>query len=330
MDVLAVIPSANIVGNTSHAVRLPLRHSRARIRGPRLSRQRQGVLHETSESNGGIVAADPFPIHEYRSIVLSKRYGAESNVIEIISPVSADTNLPLIYFRDLLRKTIDELKSSDYLVISEEQSDWFAIIFDQLLAQNHIAAAATLSLQPKQFATSNGILIIPPQLNSCGGATTQDPSAHPDTESPINRADLQRKRCLNDLWTTQNLLKTTPLGSIKAEIHLIGDQLYSEILCFRVSFTPDPRLSDIGVVIDYASHHIKSLVSKCHQPLEVEDRLVKTIHHSILNLLLVNIAKELLIIRHGFWLDSATDVVGSWRQAIIETNDLTHPSRLSC
>lgn len=183
----------------------------------------------------------------------------ESNAIEIVSPVFDDITVPLTHAKGLLRTAIDDVKLSDYLIISSKQAEQIAFIVDQLLAHSHLAAAASLLQGSQLSATAKHGLVTPYGMNTFG-TTAQVLYSQSRTDIvPIERP-LNRKHFVNGLRTTQNLSKTTPWGTIQAEIHLIGGRLYSEILCFRVSFTPDRRLSDIGVVIDYASHYIKSLV----------------------------------------------------------------------
>lgn len=268
MDVWTVLSPTNRVESTAHAVRAPLRNSRARLRGPRLARKQGGILPAISKNKSGIIPMQSPQMDDLPSAVLRKvslRHN-ESDVIEIAPLVFADITLPLLHVGRILRKTIGECKLPDHLVISSEQADWLAFVFDQLLAQSHMAAAMLLSRGSLGFVTSNDRLVTLPQLND-SGTITQKQRAGPSTEP---------SRSLNDLRTTQNLLKTTPWGTTKAEIHLIGDRLHSEILCFRVSFSPDQQLSETGVVIDYASHHINSLIRIHRQTILEEPR---TIHN---------------------------------------------------
>lgn len=267
MDVLAAIPSTNAVGSIAHAVRVPLRNSRARLRAPRLARKQGDILPAISENKSEIISMCSPHMDDSRSEVISKvsLWHSESGAIEMVSLPPDDITLPLIHVKGLLRTAIDDVKLSDYLLISNKQAEWIAVIIDQLLAHSHIAAAVSLSRGLQRVTRAGDHLIAPCGLD-VSGITAQVPHFQSGTDIvPIKRT-LQRRRFVNGLWTMQTFSKTTPWGTIKAEIYLIGDRLYSEILCFRVRFSPNRQLSDIGVVIDYASHRVNSLVRLGRQP----------------------------------------------------------------
>lgn len=273
MDVLAVMPSTNAVGNTSHAVRVPLRHSRARLRAPRLTRKQGDILPDISGDKSEMISMYQPHMDGYQSEVIRKvsLWHGESDAIEMVSLPPDDITLPLIHVKRLLRTAIDDVKLSDYLLISNKQAEWIAFIIDQLLAHSHVAAAVSLSCGLQRVATAEDHLIAPSGLG-ISGITAQVPHFQSGTDIvPIKRT-LQRRRFVNGLSTTQTFSKRTPWGTIKAEIYLIGDRLYSEILRFRVRFSPNRQLSDIGIVIDYASHHVNSLVSFGRQPSELAER----------------------------------------------------------
>lgn len=273
MDVLAVIPSTNAVGSTARAVRLPLRKSRARFRGPRLARKQGDILPAISKNKSEIISIWSPHMDDSQSDVVRNvsLWHSENGAIEILSLPPDDITLPLTHVKGLLRTAIDDVKLSDHLLISKKQAEWIAVIVDQLLAHSHIAAAVSLSRGLQRVATAEGHRIAPCGLD-ISGITAQVPRFQPGTDIvPIKRA-LQKRRFLNGLWTTQTFSKTTPWGTIKAEIYLIGDRLYSELLCFRVRFSPNRQLSDIGIVIDYASHHVNSLVCLGRQQSELTGR----------------------------------------------------------
>lgn len=273
MDVLAVMPSTNAVGSTAHAVRVSLRNSRARLRAPRLARKQGTILPAISENKSEMISMCPPHMDDSRSGVTRKvsLWHSESGAIEIMSLPHDDITLPLIHVKGLLRKAIDDVKLSGYLFISNKQAEWIAVIIDQLLAHSHVAAAMSLSRKFQRVATVEDHLIAPCGLD-ISDITAQVPHFQSGTNIvPIKRT-LSRRRFVNGLWTTQNFSKTTPWGTIKAEIYLIGDRLYSEILCFRVRFSANRQLSDIGVVIDYASHHANSLVCFSRQQSELAER----------------------------------------------------------
>lgn len=273
MDVLAVMPSTNAVGSTAHAVRVSLRNSRARLRAPRLARKQGTILPAISENKSEMISMCPPHMDDSRSGVTRKvsLWHSESGAIEIMSLPHDDITLPLIHVKGLLRTAIDDFNLSDYLIISKRQAEWIAVIIDQLLAHSHVAAAVSLSRGLQRVAAAEDHLIAPSGLDM-SGITNEVPHFQSGTAIvPIKRT-LQRRRFVNGLWTTQTFSKTTPWGTIRAEIYLIGDRLYSEILCFRVRFSPNRQLSDIGIVIDYTSHHVNSLVCFGRQQSESADR----------------------------------------------------------
>lgn len=235
---------------------LPLKKSRVRNQGPRLATQRESVLHANPGTQDEVT---PSLRIDNPATTMLKRvplWHRESDMIEIVSLVSEDITLPLTYIRELLRITIDGGQLSDRLIISSEQAESIVFIIDQLLAQSHIAPAASLSRQSQRVFTSKleDRLIIPPEVDIFSN-TTQALKPRSSKVSIIIRGPLRSKRYRSDLWTTQTLLKTTPWGKIKAEIHLIADRLCTEILCFRMCFfSPDRKASNIGAVIGYPFH----------------------------------------------------------------------------
>lgn len=261
MDALAIIPSTNAVGGTAHAMRVPVRNTRATLRGPRLARKQWGSLPALSKEKSEIICTGPLHMDDFRPDVTRKvsLWHNENGAIEMVSRPPDDITLPLTHVKGLLRTAIDDVKLSDYVLISNKQAEWIALIIDQLLAHSHVAAAVSLTGRFQRVATAEDHLIAPCGMD-ISGTTAKVPQFQPGTNIiPIKR-NLGRRSFVNGLRTTQTFSKTTPWGTIKAEIHLIGDQLYSEILCFRVRFSPNRQLSDIGVIIDYASHHVNSLV----------------------------------------------------------------------
>lgn len=272
MDILAAKPSTNTLNsdNSSPATRLPFRSTRSRLRTRRLAGQRHGVRPALLESESDALASDPLPVSDTGSELFRKifMWQQESGVIDVLSLAPEDTVLPLIHVKGLLRIAISDIKLSAYLLISDEQAERIAFIVDQLLAHSHIAAAASLSRGSQRFATAKGpenARLAPSLYNT--GTAAQGLYSQCSEHSLAIVGGSQKKHGLNRLWTTQSLSKKTPWGTMKAEIYLIGDRLNSEILCFRMSFSPDRQLSNVGVVIDYTSHRIESLVRlDYHQP----------------------------------------------------------------
>lgn len=275
MDVLAAIPSTNAVGSIPHNVRVQLRNSRARLRAPRLARKQGDIIPLIPKNDSDIISMCPPQMDDSRPEVIRKLSLChnESGLIEIVSLPPDDITLPLIHVKRLLRTAINDVKLSDYLLISNKQAEWISFIIDQLLAHSHVAAAVSLSRGLQRVATAEDHLIAPSGLD-ISGITARVPHFQSGTDIvPIKRT-LQRRRFVNGLWTTQTFSKKTPWGVIKAEIYLVGDRLYSEILCFRVRFSPNRQLSDIGIVIDYASHHVNSLVCLGRQQSELAKRRI--------------------------------------------------------
>lgn len=269
MDTLAVIPSANAVGGTTHAMRVPVRNSRGTIRCQRLARKQWGSRPARSKEKSEIISTGPLYMVDFRPNVIRKvsLWHSESGAIEMVSLPLEDITLPLIHVKGILRAAIDDLELSACLIISSEQAEQITFIIDQLLAHSHLAAAASLSRGSQQFAVAKERLntSMQPGVSSPDNATQEFYAQSSEGILMIKGAS-RKKHQLNSLWTMQSLWKKTPWGTIKAEIYLIGDHLYSEILCFRVRFSPDRQLSNTGVIIDYTSHHIKSIFRLDNQP----------------------------------------------------------------
>lgn len=266
INVLSIVPSTNISGMANTATRLPFRNTRARLRGPRRASQQQCVLPAISDNKGEIATMEPLSIDDSQSAMLRKVWlqQHESGTIETVSLTYEDMTLPLMHIRGLLRTAIEDIKLSDYLIVSGRQAEEIAFIIDQLLAHSHVAAAASLSRGSQRFSAARDCLITPSDLD-ISGSSTQMTYCQSRTDRLAPRRSAQQGRFASGLWTTQTFSKTTPWGTMKAEIYIIGDQQYSEILSFRLRFSPNRKLSNIGVVIDYASHHIKSLLCLDHQ-----------------------------------------------------------------
>lgn len=267
INVLSIVPSTNISGIANTATRLPFRNTRARLRVPRRASQRQCVLPAISDNKGGIVSTESLSIDDSQSAMLRKVWlqQHESGTIETVSFKYEDMTLPLMQIKGLFRTAIEDTKLSDYLIVSGSQAEEIAFIIDQLLARSHIAAAASLSRGSQRFSAARDCLITPSDLD-IPVTSTQMTYCQWRTDSPAPRRTVQQGSLASGLWMTQAFSKTTPGGTIKAEIYIVGDRRYSEVLCFRLEFSPNRKLSDIGVVVGYASHHIKSLVCLGHQP----------------------------------------------------------------
>lgn len=189
----------------------------------------------------------------------------ESGVIDMLCPAPEGIVLPLIHVKGVLRTVIDDSKLSKKLLISSEQAERVPYIIDQILAHSHAAAAASLSRGSQRFATARDLLNtrLPGSYNP--GTSAHEIYTQNSEGKVMLEGTSQKKHCLNRLWTMQSLSKDTPWGTMKAEIYLVGDCLYSETLYFRLRFSPNPQLSNTGLVIDYTSHHILSLVHLDHQ-----------------------------------------------------------------
>lgn len=238
---------------------MPFGNSLVRHQGPRITSQQEGVLLANSgtqkDLKAGVIDLESSHIDNPESAVLKKvpLWHRESDIIEIVSLVSEDITIPLTYIRGLLRITIDGGRLSDCLIISNEQAESIVYIIDQLLAQSYIAPTKSLSRRSQRVFTGKDRLIIPPEVDVFD-TTTQALNTRSSKVSIIIRGPLRSKRYHNGLWTTQTLLKTTPWGRIKAEVHLIGDRLCTETLCFRMSFFSSVRkIFKLGAVIDYPS-----------------------------------------------------------------------------
>lgn len=184
-------------------------------------------------------------------------------MIEIESLAFGGMAVPLKCVKELLCTAINDRKLPELFVMSSRQAEWIALIIDQLLARSYIAAAMSLSYEFQHFATGQHHLPTP-GMNLCD-PTTQVLNSRIVDAFPSGKT-LQRRRLTNSLWTVQTFSKSTSLGAIKAEIYLIGDRLYSEILCFRVRYAPNRQLLDTGAAVDYVSQHITSLVRLVRQP----------------------------------------------------------------
>lgn len=185
-----------------------------------------------------------------------------------------DIILPLIHVKGLLRTAISDTKLSKYLLISHQQAERIAFIVDQLLAHSHVVAAASLSRGLQRFATAKSpraenARLAPSLYNT--GTIAQELYAPGSEHSLVIEGSSQKRHGLNRMWAMQSLSKRTPWGTMEAEIYLMGDCLYSEPLGFRLRFSPDRQLPNIGMIVDYASHHIKSLV-RLDYPLSMPDQ----------------------------------------------------------
>lgn len=192
----------------------------------------------------------------------------ESGVIDMLSLAPEDIVLPLIHVKEILRKAIDDSKLSKELLIPSEQAERIPYIVDQILAHSHAAAAASLSRGMQRVGTARDLLSTRlPGLHN-PGTSVQELYAQNSEAGFTTEGTSQENHCLNRLWTMQSFWKETLWGMVKTEIYLVGDRLHSETLYFRVCFSPNPQLSNTGLIIDYTSHHIMSLVHSDCQPAQ--------------------------------------------------------------
>lgn len=192
----------------------------------------------------------------------------ESGVIDMLSTAPEDIVLPLIHVKGIIRTAIDDSKLSKELLISSEQAERIPDIVDQILAHSHAAAAASLSRGLQRDGTARDLLKTRLTGLHNPGTYVQELYAQNSEAGFTIEGTSQENHCLDRLWTMQSFWKETPWGMMKAEIHLLGDRLHSETLYFRVCVSPNPQLSNTGLVIDYTSHRIMSLVHSDCQPAQ--------------------------------------------------------------
>lgn len=270
------MPPTNIIENASTSMRLPFRNSRARFRRPRHASQRQSVHPATTENKSHTDATNatcdtsPLPISNLRSAGLRKvsMWQHESGVIDVLCPAPDDIILTLMHIKGVLRTAIDESKLSKELLIPSEQAEHIPFIIDQILAHTHVAAAASLSCGWQRSGIATDLLNTRLPGSHNPGTSAQELYAQDSEVDFMIEGTSHENHCLNRLWAMQSLWKETPWGTMKAEIHVLGDRLHSEILHFRVCFSPNPQLSSNGLVIDYISHHITSFVDSDCQPAQ--------------------------------------------------------------
>lgn len=266
MNILAVAPSKNALASTTHATRLPFRNSRGRLRGPRLVRKQEDLIPVIPKNKSVVIPVEQLSMDDSRSAMLSQvsLWHDENDVIEVESLAIEDMVLSLKLISKFLRTAIKDHSLSQILVISSGQAEWIALIIHQLLAHSYMAAAMSLSQECEGFSARDCLTASYGMNDS--GSTTQALSSKTTVKAFANGQNLQRKRLTDRLWTRQTFSKATPLGAIEAEIYLIGDCQSSEILSFRMRFSPNQQLSEAGVAVNYASRHITSLVLLDNQP----------------------------------------------------------------
>lgn len=194
----------------------------------------------------------------------------ENGWIDMVSPTCEDITISLIYTRRLLLAAIEDAFASGLLLLPGENGKWLITVIDQLLAQSHLAAAASLQCENQPWVSTAKRLttalswsgfLDPASLDRDNSRASIDDPA----ESAVQAGEASVARDLlpdSVMKIFKGFVKRSPWGVLKIDLVLLGSPLASDVLCFGLTYTPVSQALDVGVSIQYMSYRMDTLFTR--------------------------------------------------------------------
>lgn len=254
-------------GKVGHFMGRRLKTTRRRLAG---SLALQETVHKQPDKvdtlkDSRISASNPETVHLWHN---------ENDWIDMVSPTCEAITVPLIYTRRLLLAAIEDALASDLFMLSGQNANWLTAVIDQLLAQSHLAAAASLQCgnvgkpwvsTAKHLTTAlnwSGF------LNPASQERQKLRAAMDGLDPPESAIKVGKGLIARDLppdsgmKTFRGFVRRSPWGVLQIDLVLLGSPLASEIICFGLTYTPASQDLDVGVSIQYMSYRMGTLFTR--------------------------------------------------------------------